>query len=108
MNYWKLTTLSIKFIVVELFKYKEKIQKFSALPPEAILELLYNLLKNIHFIDEYSLNPASLRQAYDLCHDIDEKDIPFVALTIELDGLLWTYDKKLKQGLENKGFYAFW
>lgn len=99
---------SCKFIMVELFKYKEKIQRYSTLPEEAILELLYNLLKNIHFVDEYSLTPTSLKQAYDLCHDIDEKDIPFIALTIELNGLLWTYDKKLKQGLENKGFYAFW
>jgi predicted nucleic acid-binding protein len=94
--------------MVELFKYKEKIQRYSALSENAILELLYNLLKNIHFVDEHSLTQECLKQAYYLCHDIDEKDTPFVALTIELDGLLWTYDKKLKQGLARKGFMRFY
>ena len=31
-------------------------------------------------------------------------DLPFVALTIYLDGLLWTGDKKLLKGLAVKGF----
>ncbi len=48
--------------------------------------------------------PENLVTAYQLCQDIDETDTPHIALTIELDGLLWTGDKKLKQGLERKGF----
>ena len=46
-------------------------------------------------------------KAFDLCKDIDEKDIPFVAVTIELDGLFWTGDKELRNGLESKGFTSF-
>jgi len=42
-----------------------------------------------------------------LCKDIDESDTPFVALTIELKALLWTGDKKLKEGLKKKGFISF-
>ena len=49
----------------------------------------------------------SLKKVFDLCRDIDEKNIPFVAVTIELDGLLWTGDKKLRNGLESKGFNSF-
>ena len=49
----------------------------------------------------------SLKKVFDLCRDIDEKNIPFVAVTIELDGLLWTGDKKLRNGLESKGFDSF-
>jgi predicted nucleic acid-binding protein len=39
---------------------------------------------------------------------VDIKDFPFVALTIELDALLWTGDNKLKNGLKAKGFNLFY
>jgi len=39
--------------------------------------------------------------------DIDPKDVLFVALTIEMDGLLWTGDTKLRSNLEVKGFDSF-
>lgn len=98
---------SCKYAIVELFKYKEKIQKYSAFDEDEILELLYNLLKKIHIFDENTLTEESLKKAFDLCKDIDEKDIPFVAVTIELDGLIWTGDKELKNGLQSKGFNSF-
>jgi predicted nucleic acid-binding protein len=68
---------SCKFSIVEPFKHKDK------------------LIKN---------SDDSLREAYVLCNDIDEKDLLFVALAIELDGLLWTGDKELLKGLKSKGF----
>lgn len=96
-----------KFVVVELFKYKDKIQQKSLLEEEEILELLYELLKNINIFDEKALTLESIQKAFDLCKDVDEKDIPFVAVTIEINGLLWTNDKKLKNGLRSKGFDSF-
>jgi len=98
---------SPKFTIVELFKYKEKIKKFSFLGEDELLELLYSLLKKINLFDESTLTEESLKQAFDLCANVDEKDIPFIAVTIELDGLLWTGDKKLKTTLIAKGFNSF-
>lgn len=48
--------------------------------------------------------PNTLKKAYRLVKDVDEKDIIYVALTIEMNGLLWTGDKKLIKGLQKKGF----
>jgi predicted nucleic acid-binding protein len=101
------TFYSCKFVIVELFKHKEKIQKYSSLEEDEILELLYSLLKRIKIFDEDSVTAESRKKAFDLCKDIDEKDTPHVAITIELDGLLWTKDKVLKGGLESKGFDSF-
>jgi predicted nucleic acid-binding protein len=93
-----------KYAYIELFKYKEKITRFSRHNEEEILEILYKLLKNINIFDENLIAPNTLKKAYRLVKDIDEKDIIFVALTIEVDGLLWTGDKKLVKGLQKKGF----
>ncbi len=38
---------------------------------------------------------------------IDEKDIPFLALSIEFQAPLWTGDKTLKRGLLAKGYTHF-
>ena len=53
---------SSKYTIVELFKYKEKIQKYSNLNEDEILELLYNLLKKIHLFDEETLSDESLKK----------------------------------------------
>jgi len=103
----ELVFYSCKFVFVELFKYKERIQKKSSFTEDEILELLYSLLKKIKIFDEDTVTDENLQKAFDLCKDVDEKDIPFVAVTIELGGLLWTKDKELKSALQAKGFNSF-
>ncbi|MFQ5456715.1 MAG: PIN domain-containing protein [Nitrospirota bacterium] len=98
---------SCKYLIIELFKHKEKIVKYSELREEVVLEILYKILKNIHFINEDLISEDNLIVAYNLCKKIDEKDTMFVALTLELDGVLWTSDKRLKKGLQKKGFGKF-
>lgn len=68
---------------------------------------MYSLLKKIYIFDEESVTDDSLQKAFGLCKDVDEKDIPFVAITIELSGLLWSGDNELKAGLSSKGFHSF-
>lgn len=46
-------------------------------------------------------------RAHHLCKGVDEQDIPYVALTLHLDGRLWTEDAQLKQGLRARGIGAF-
>ena len=99
---------SPKFVFIELFKHKEKITKCSKLTEDEILELLHRLLKRIRISEEKQISKDSLYQAYELCKNIDLKDMLFVALTIELDGYLWTSDDKLKKGLIKEGFTSFY
>lgn len=69
--------------------------------------LYHVLLRRVSFYKEDLISRENLTNAYALCHDVDEADTPHVALTLELDGLLWTGDKKLKDGLRLKGFDRF-
>lgn len=96
-----------KYGFIELFKYKEKICAISKHSQDEILELLYELFRRIDFFDENGISDETLQKAWSLVHDIDAKDVLFVALTIEMAGVLWTGDKQLRTGLEEKGFYKF-
>ena len=95
---------SCRFAIVELFKLKEKIVRYSKLSEAEILTTFYKLLRLINFYNDDLISSSSLKKAFSLCSDIDEKDTPFVALSIEIDGYLWTGDKKLKDGLMSRGF----
>jgi len=98
---------SCRFAIVELFKNKEKILKYSKLTENEILTTFYKLLKLINFYNEDLISPEILKKAFELCHDVDEKDTVFVALTMELGAYLWTGDKKLQEPLVSKGFNQF-
>ena len=39
--------------------------------------------------------------------EIDEDDTPFIALTLELNALFWTGDRRLKRNLKERGFALF-
>jgi predicted nucleic acid-binding protein len=96
-----------RFMTIEIFKHKEKITKLSQLNDDDILDTLYEIVKNLELYNEKLISKESWKKAYDLCNDIDLKDISYVALSIELDALLWTGDTKLKKGLLKKGFNQF-
>lgn len=93
--------------VIELFKHKNRIVQYSALPENEILQAYYLLLRRVSLYKEDLIRREIWKQAYTLCKGIDENDTPHVALTLELDGLLWTTDRRLIRGLENVGFDQF-
>ncbi|MEY3219733.1 MAG: hypothetical protein RIT27_1090 [Pseudomonadota bacterium] len=96
-----------RFAIVELFKYKEKIVKYSNLKENKLFETFHELLQKLKFYDEHMISKRNIRTAYELCFDIDEKDAPFVALALELKAKLWTGDQILIAGLQHKKFDIF-
>ena len=92
---------------IELFKWKEKIIKSSHLTNEQVLELLSICLRRVNLVKEEKISNQYWNEAYQLCREIDKNDTPFVALTLELNGFLWTGDKKLIAGLKERGFSKF-
>lgn len=90
-----------------MFKRKEKIIQFSKLSEDDVVRLFHILLKRLNLYKEDLIARENRLAAYELCHDIDEANIPHVALTLELQGLLWTGDNALKDGLKLKGFDHF-
>ncbi len=97
---------SCKYLQKELFRHLPKIKKYTKLRDEELFELLTLIESRIFFIDEELLSHEILVSAKELVSDIDYNDLAFVALTGHLDGLLWTGDKELIEGLTQKGYRA--
>ena len=93
---------------MEIFKHKEKIIKASELSEDEVVRLYYKLIKRLLIVKEDVISRSNWIKAYELCKDIDESDTLAVALTLQVDGLLWTGDKRLKRGLGEKGFKMFY
>ena len=62
------------------------------------------VIQHIEFIDSDNIAALNWEKAFDLLKGIDEKDTTFLALAMEIIGVLWTGDKKLINGLQHKKF----
>ncbi len=93
-----------RFLFVELFKHKEMLALAAKVPPEGMLEALHTLVTRMDFVNEANIPLTTWMEAYRLCRGVDEKDTPYVALALHLEGRLWTEDQELKSGLRARGF----
>jgi len=92
------------FSYLELFKYKEKLIKASKLAELEFLDVMYQMLKRIHFFNEGMIPKEVINEAYKLTYDIDEKDTIFIAMGMHFEQKLWSGDKVLVEGLRKKGY----
>ncbi len=88
----------------ELQNKSNKILKISGFTNKQLTELLYLIHKKIEFVDDDLISYKYQQKAYQLVHDIDKKDLLFVALSLQTGYNIWTGDLKLMKGLRKKGF----
>ena len=66
---------------------------------------IYGLIKSkIKFVNQLLLNSYNYNKADELTNDIDPDDLLFVGLALQMRCKLWSGDKQLISGLQNKGF----
>jgi len=92
------------FALKEIEKYEELILKRTKLKKKKLNYFLIKLFEGIAILPSIILDKETKQKAAELCKNIDEKDIPYVALAIELEIPLITNDKKLYRGLKKKKF----
>jgi predicted nucleic acid-binding protein len=95
---------SPKYVRTELLKHKDKIKKITGLTDEEFLEIYELVLKNVTILNHSILPEKDFKRAFGYCRDIDVDDTIFVGFSEYLKAKLWTGDKELTEGLENKGF----
>lgn len=107
-----LTSTDVDFYIcestlVELFEHKERLAQTSRLALTDLLVVYHSLLRAVTVYKEASIASHHRSRASDLCRYVDAEDTPHVALTLQLDALLWTGDRRLKAGLRRQGFDRF-
>ena len=98
------TFYTVGLLREEIGEHKDKILKISGFTNEQFTKSYETITKRITFVDEILISDKELLKALDLVADIDENDALFVALTNNINGKLWTGDKKLISGLQKKRF----
>lgn len=92
------------FALNELQKYQEILLKKTKLNKEDLRKFTIGLFSNAIVVPNFLISTQSYFQAFQLCKDIDEKDTPYVALSIEFGFDFISKDLELINGLRKKGF----
>lgn len=94
-------------VFLELDKYESRLIQKTRMGQTDFRKFVQMLFEEITVIPKSAISKENWQKAHGLCRDIDEKDTPFVALSLELSVPVWTDDKKLTEGLRKKGFDYF-
>ncbi|MCD6318486.1 hypothetical protein J7M02_05415 [Candidatus Aerophobetes bacterium] len=91
----------------ELNKYEARLIEKTKLKQPEFKMFVRMLFEAIIVIPKFAISIENWQNAHKICKDIDEKDTPFVALSLEFKIPLWTNDKKLMEGVKKKEFGNF-
>ena len=89
------------FLFEEISEYESRIIEKTPLK-EDFYDYAQDIFKYLKIIPKIAIRPETWQEAHNLCKDVDEKDTPFLALSLELKLPLITRDKKLHKGLLEK------
>lgn len=98
------TFISVAQLQDEIENHEDKILKISGLDHYDFLSLYEFVKSKIKFIHHLLISDENFQKAEQLTHDIDLDDILFVGLSLQYNCNLWTGDKRLINGLREKGF----
>lgn len=98
------TRVSCHYAVVELFKHQPKIVQLSKKTIDEVIVDLYYALKEVQLYNETFIEQHNWLEAEKLTKEVDNFDINYVALALQIDAWLWTGDKKLINHLKSMGF----
>jgi predicted nucleic acid-binding protein len=96
--------LAPDYLQTELRQYHTKISKISKLSFVEIEIVENKITKPIVFMSGIHIPEIKWISAENMVKDIDNKDTPYVAFSLFYKCKIWSGDKALRKGLENKGF----
>ncbi len=92
------------FALVELQEYQQVIREKTKQNLDELKAFTLAVFDKITVVPNLLISLPNYRTAYELCKNIDPKDMTYVALSLELAYPLLTRDKPLADGLRANGF----
>jgi len=92
-----------EFLRHEIKSHYSKISKITGYSLGEIIELEFQVCREITFISEEQISFKIWNYAFEIAKHIDEKDVVYIALAKYFKCKIWTGDKKLMLGLKKQG-----
>ncbi|MCF8370969.1 MAG: hypothetical protein K9H64_05055 [Bacteroidales bacterium] len=92
------------YMVYEVLKYHNKIQLITGKSLYEVERIHFRIFQKILLLGEEQISIGNWRKANEIVEDIDPKDTPYIAYSIEFGLKIWTGDKLLRKGLLEKGY----
>jgi predicted nucleic acid-binding protein len=93
-----------RYIIEEIENHFDKILLYSNIEKQDLKKELNFILSIIKIVETHEIPKKYIFEAVQIVSDIDIYDVFFVALNRYKKHKIWTSDKKLINGLKNKGF----
>ena len=98
---------STDLLSLEIDEHKEKLKRLAGYNSSVLNKTISLIKSKIRFVNANLIPTKILIETENKLKDIDIDDTEFVALTTHIKGKLWSGDKKLQNGLINKGWNRF-
>lgn len=92
---------------LEIERHSDKLMALAGYTEQEFRKIFILFASKIRFIDRQLIPKYFYSKALLLTEDVDIDDTEFVALTMFMDGKLWSGDGKLIKGLIRKGWDKF-
>lgn len=101
------TFYSTEQLRIEIEDHSDKLMTIAKYNEQEFRRIFSLFARKIRFVDRQLIPNRFYREALSLTEDVDVDDTEFVALTMYLEGKLWSGDRTLKKGLSSKGWDEF-
>jgi predicted nucleic acid-binding protein len=93
-----------EFALVEIDKYKVIIFEKTKMQKSELINFSYSVFSEIVVLPNYVMDEYVIEKAVELTKNVDIKDVSYIALSMQLDLVLLTRDKKLIAGVKKKKY----
>jgi len=103
----RLNFYSTERLLLEIEEHSKKLKNISGYSEPEFKRIFEIFTRKIRFINVQLIPKEIYLRSLSLTENVDVDDTEFVALTEHIKGKLWSGDKELRKGLENKNWNKF-